>query len=589
MLSFIQLRNKQAELETQQSIEGFRLNLREILSELDLEELVDEWSLYLEAIGSSDIKHSQYHYSLYQGKGVVTPNKMKKVLEKAVEEAVFNHSYLEHRILAYKIGQKLCPKTVVVGGKNLRSGPSTKLSYGANLIQFLKVQGLMTSKVFRGENKHTHNCVELSPKLISFLKEKGVYALAQRVRKGSAMFIAQNHSTDEDNGQGGSILASKTMLNTSGFNPHVVQSASVCEALNKLQRVPYKLVDNQKLIPLLKEYQEADRWYDKDGIFMSKEWNKLIDDIKRFEDQNIYFAYAMDDVGRMYDCGSYLSIQGDSYQKQMLTINGKKIIRVDAKNQSIKIYKLLGRDSTLNVDVREDLAKELNTLTNSENFTRTNVKYPLMVATYGAMQRQVLKQSKDIGTEFRNLFPEGMEDTEKYELFTKALNNTAPSVVNLMNLIYRFNLEDQTRYNFTMPDGMKVSLTTTEVVTHKGYYISVAEGVTHSVSIEAPVESNSRYNRMLAPRIIHSIDSFIAREVVRRCDFHISLIHDSFGVEEENVEKLIQTYNEVCADIAEMNLLENILEQINPKIRFRIRKGGLTRDEILNSTLMEVE
>lgn len=584
--SFINLLNKQSEYEASYSLSGFRIFLSEALAELDNSDYVEEFEKYVESFKALvDVKHVDYHVDLMTSKPL-TEMAITKAIKIIVEECVLNHSYLEHRILGYKLGQKLCPKKVTINRAFKGASVATKLSYGCNLVQFFKHKGLLISKVFKGTNQHTHNCIELSPKFIDFLRTKGVYDRSVTIRTGSANYYVQSHS-DEDTG--GYSLSRKLMLNTNGFNKTVFQPDSVCGAVNKIQSVPYNLVNDDRLEGILSEYKSADKFYDENGVFMTKEWNKLISDISRFRGETFYFTYAMDDVGRMYDGGNYLTVQGDKFQKAMLEIAGEEIVRVDAKNQSIKLYKILGGDKTLDNDVREELAQYLNVGTNRTSFTRKNVKYPVMVACYGAMQKQVLGQTKEIGCEFRDLFPEDMTDDDKYNLFYNGLLQVAPGVIKLMNLIYKFNDENKTFYNFTMPDGMKVEMTTTEVVTHKGYYVDLISKSTRSVSIEAKVELNNKFNRMLAPRIIQAVDAYVAREVVRRCDFHISLIHDSFGVTAGNVDELIKVYAEVCADVFEMNLLENILGQLDPTLFFRIKKGGLTREDILTASLMEVE
>jgi hypothetical protein len=59
------------------------------------------------------------------------------------------------------------------------------------------------------------------------------------------------------------------------------------------------------------------------------------------------------------------------------------------------------------------------------------------------------------------------------------------------------------------------------------------------------------------------------------------MIHDSYGIEEGNEEKLFSLVKAVMADVNDMNLLHDILTQIDPSLQFRITKGSLSRDDIM--------
>jgi hypothetical protein len=211
-----------------------------------------------------------------------------------------------------------------------------------------------------------------------------------------------------------------------------------------------------------------------------------------------------------------------------------------------------------------------------------------MIAFYGGMEKQLLDNTDTIkddvryaGTHtIRDLVPEELK-AGLYKFIMTALEELAPAALKLMNLIYRFNNENQSHYQWTMPDGFVVSYDVMETVTHKGYYADLQMGKTHSVSIEAKVPNNTKYNRSLAPNIVRAVESYIAREVCRRADFAISMIHDSYGIEEGNEEKLFSLVKTVMADVNDMNLLHDMLTQIDPTLQFRITKGSLSRADIM--------
>jgi len=586
----------QKEYEASYSLTGFREVVKEEIVELDFASLEAKWAEYQEAVKASGIEHSGYHVALMEQAGI----KWGRVFSTMIETICFNHSYLEHRVLGYKIGQKICPKKVVVDGKTLVSSPSTKLSLGANVVQFLKNTGYLRARIVKSAKKHTHNIVEPTDKFREFMREAGLYVAASRVRSGSCGYKIQPHSEESP---GGLYLDARTMLR----DPSIVQSSSVCVALNKLQGVRYNLIAEDRLYELLEQYKSEDKWFDKNGLFMVNEWNKLIADVTRFKDESFSFPWAMDNRGRMYDRGSYISVQGDKFQKAMLELNGKKVVKLDAKNQSLGIYALLGADDVsaprLGLtehkleDIRVELANRLNTYIGVDGvFVKDTVKHLVMVFFYGGMEKQLMDNLDTIKDDaryagkktIRDLFPKDKE-AGAYQLVLDTLTELAPGAVKLMNLIYAFNDETKSRYEWTMPDGFKVDVEATDTVTYKGFYVDLQSVDTISVSIKAKVPFNTRFNRSLAPNVIHSIDAYIGREVIRRCDFDIMFIHDSFGVEEENVGMLIQVYKEVLCDVLEMGLLESILGQINPNIRFRITKGGLTKDMVMAGMPLSIE
>jgi len=601
MLQFIEDTKRQAEYEMSFSLGGFREKVRQSLSVIDdYEGIQAKWLEYCRDISNSNIDHKDYHWSLM----TQTVIKWNKVFEVVIENLVFTHSYLEHRILGHKLGQKLTKKTYILSDGVKRSSVVTKLTLGSNVVEFLKHTGYLRAKVLKSSSSHTHNIVECSQKFQQFIMDSGLYLSSSTVRSGSCGYKFLPHCSDS---VGGMYSMPRTMLNSSGFNSNVVQPEAVCEALNKLQNVRYNLISDDKLYRLLEEYKDNSRWYDANGIFMVNEWNKLIADVMRFKDSKFSFPWAMDDRGRMYDGGSYITVQGDSYQKAMLEIDGKRIHKLDAKNNSLQIYALLGADRVVGSrvgltadsmeDIRVELANRLNKFIGADGvFVKDTVKHLVMIFFYGGMEKQLMDNLLTIKDDsryagkltIRELFPEDKKDCS-YKFIVDALTEIAPSAVKLMNLIYAFNDADKTKYEWTMPDGFKVSCTTVDTVANKGYYVDLQHNTTRSVSIEAKMEVNTKFNRSLAPNVVHSIDAYIGREVIRRCDFPIMFIHDSFGVTEENVVELVSVFKEVLADVLEMDLLESILGQIDSSKRFRIVKGNLSRADIMAGKPLSAE
>jgi len=586
------LGKKEELYEASYSLAGFRLAIKEALLEVDFSSLsLQEYSC---AVPDS-IKHSTYHKELMSQVKI----NFEKVFVTVIESITMNHSYLEHRILGYQIGKKVTPKTVIIDGKRLRSSVSTKLSLGSNIVQYLKVKGFLKNKVFPGSNDHTRNVVEATDTFREFLEEAGLYLHATKVRSGGAGYRMLKHSPEQ---AGGNYLSPSTMLK--GIE---LQSTQACEALNKCQLVPFRLKSNEDLVEILKEYKLQDKWFDKYGIFMEDEWNKLISDLTRFKDEIIYIPYAMEATsGRMHSRSYYLNPQGDSFQKSMFTIDGEDIYKYDCRNNNLQIYALLGSDEAVGArvgltpteleDLRIELANRLNEWTGLDIFNKDTVKHLVMIAFYGGMEKQLLDNIDTIKDDlryagkytFRELVPEDKQE-DLYKFIMDTLEELAPAAMILMNLMYAFNDEDKTHYELIMPDGFKVSYYTTQVFVNKGFYVDIAEERTVSVSVEAELPYNTKYNRSLAPNLIRAVESYIAREVVRRADFPITLVHDSYGVRKQDIEAVNYLVKEVMADVNDMDLLKDMLTQLNPKKKFRIKKGGLTREMIMSGSPLALE
>ncbi len=65
--------------------------------------------------------------------------------------------------------------------------------------------------------------------------------------------------------------------------------------------------------------------------------------------------------------------------------------------------------------------------------------------------------------------------------------------------------------------------------------------------------------------IIHSIDAWVCREIVKRLnllDIDVSPIHDSFGVHPNHCDELRRVYRELLAELYESDILTNLLKEI---------------------------
>lgn len=286
------------------------------------------------------------------------------------------------------------------------------------------------------------------------------------------------------------------------------------------------------------------------------------------------------------------------------------ILHQDMTNSGLGIYSLLGKDekgalltNLKNIgklaDAYKALADALNKVLGITNLNRHTVKKAFMVFLYGS--GKALLTSEDIDDERYKHLLQAIDiglgttiDIDKvWVKFQEAMFEIAPAAIKLMELIYKFKKEDS-HYKWVMKDGfiVDIQVMNKQAVEHKGYSISL-DGKTHSHIIHTIEElKDNKYDKSLAPHVIHSIDAYILREIARRCaklGLPLYTIHDSFGTTPNYYFELNRIIREVLADVLEMDLLEDILSQMDSaKLQLAINrgmlpKGELTREDILSA------
>ena len=96
----------------------------------------------------------------------------------------------------------------------------------------------------------------------------------------------------------------------------------------------------------------------------------------------------------------------------------------------------------------------------------------------------------------------------------------------------------------------------------------------------------SKNFRSLVPNVVHSVDAYIAREMVRRTPFDLVHIHDCFVFEPDHLQEVCQTYREIAAEIAQSDLLSDILSQLAGRYTPVKKISDDLHLDILNSSYM---
>ena len=180
---------------------------------------------------------------------------------------------------------------------------------------------------------------------------------------------------------------------------------------------------------------------------------------------------------------------------------------------------------------------------------RSVVKKPIMTTYYGSK-----KQPAEI-------FGEG---TTELLLFYALLHTFTPGAMQLMPELQSFWNPDKLEHVWTMPDKHVIRA---KVMQHVDKKIEIDEfnhaTFTHTTLVNAPQDKGLS----LAANITHSIDAYIVRQMLRRAKrdkFELATIHDSFWAHPNNMNKVRENYVQILAEIARSNLLQDILDQLQP-------------------------
>lgn len=75
--------------------------------------------------------------------------------------------------------------------------------------------------------------------------------------------------------------------------------------------------------------------------------------------------------------------------------------------------------------------------------------------------------------------------------------------------------------------------------------------------------------RALSPNLVHSVDAYICRELIRRCPFEIVTIHDCFSCHPNHIDELRLQYIKLLKELQDINILDYIGKQLNPNFSWK--------------------
>ena len=191
-------------------------------------------------------------------------------------------------------------------------------------------------------------------------------------------------------------------------------------------------------------------------------------------------------------------------------------------------------------DVYNKIANTMNNLP-GVNVNRKDVKKPVMTSFYGSTQQPI------------NVFG---NQTPELSAFYTALEVELPGAWETMQIIQSCWDPMALEYKWTLPDGFTVVAKVMNAVDKK---VEIQEYGKSTFTHRAILNIPKKRGKSLAANIIHSVDGYVCREMIRRCDFNLYTVHDAYFASPNNMQAVRETYLEILIEIAQSDLLANIL------------------------------
>lgn len=236
------------------------------------------------------------------------------------------------------------------------------------------------------------------------------------------------------------------------------------------------------------------------------------------------------------------------------------IMDLDATNSGMQVMAVLGKCAksaktcnVINTGKREDLYGAIMDKLEGTNITRQQVKDAVIPMLYGSK------------AEPKKLFG---EDTPELEAFYKAIHQACPILQDMQMLASSLWNPEATEHSFTMPDGHRVILPT---LVQNNYRVRIGDS---RVSYKCTEIGTSDSGISLLANIIHAVDGYIAREMVRRAKkqgFQLAHIHDSFWASPKYMDLVRHNYVCILTELAKSNLLSDIITELTgeePELEF---------------------
>ena len=308
-------------------------------------------------------------------------------------------------------------------------------------------------------------------------------------------------------------------------------------------------------------WDERVSWFDKQVIFDTESFDEPILGAKALR--------AYDDARKGHKSGYVMSIDATASGLQIMSaLSGcKKTARVcnmiNTGNRE-DVYQMIA--DKMNILLKSTIN---NTFNSSDYVTRKDVKKPCMTTFYNSLAN-----------------PKQSFNKAQLKAFYETLDGLMPGAMDVMEAINEYWQYGSDVHQWTLPDGHVARVPVTEMADTR---IEVDELDHRTFTYRYSKQQPSENYRSLVANIVHSVDGYVAREMVRKCHsmgIELVHIHDCFVFSPDYLQAVSEAYRETLASIAESDLLSDILSEISGEfVGIEKLSTNLSKD-ILNSEYM---
>jgi len=175
-----------------------------------------------------------------------------------------------------------------------------------------------------------------------------------------------------------------------------------------------------------------------------------------------------------------------------------------------------------------------------------------------------VKTKKAVMTHFYNSkkVPKETFTSQQLRVFYEVLEDLLPGPQAVMEIINNCWNPYALEHSWNLPDGHVCKV---KVIEQSDIRITIPELNDRQFTLRYNKNQPSTNGRSLCANVIHSVDGYVCREMVRRCTklgFEISCIHDCWQCHPNYAEQMKQVYREILSEIADSDLLNDICSQI---------------------------
>jgi len=199
--------------------------------------------------------------------------------------------------------------------------------------------------------------------------------------------------------------------------------------------------------------------------------------------------------------------------------------------------------------------------------TRAQLKKPIMTFFYGSTEQP------------KSVFGDGVE----LVAFYKALQEKLTGAYDLMGLFQSFWQPNVEYHSWTLPDGHIAKVPVTETIEKS---LEIDEMDHMRFAYRTNMLSPKAQSRALAANIVHSIDGWIVRQMVRAAakqGYWLAPIHDCFYTSPNYMNKVRENYITILAWIAQSNLVSDILSEISGQYVPYVKYSNTLHHQIMNA------